>query len=117
METKRVTDWINMVLGVWLVLSPWFLTRDAMQASWFILLLGLGVVIVSIWAMAQPEKPTPEWWNIILGAILFFVPWMLRYYNVGPLAWNSWIVGVAVLCWPSPDCPSGLGCIIGPGFS
>ncbi len=37
-----------------------------------------------------------DWVNLILGAWLFFSPWILQYATGGPGTWNSYIFGIGV---------------------
>ena len=107
MQSKRVTDWINMILGIWLIISPWVLATMMGRAELIVLCLGIGILLVSIWALAQPGTNMPEWWNVVLGAILFFSPWLFGFYRVEQLAWNAWIVGVAVVILAFAGMPLG----------
>lgn len=97
MFKKRVLDWINLLLGVWLIISPWVLKTTANQASTrVVVILGIAVVVASIWALTQIQARAAEWWNVAFGVILFLVPWIFGYINHTRIAWDSWIVGVAV---------------------
>ena len=51
-------EWIDMVLGLWLVASPWLLgfTANA-NAMWTSVVLGLVVAAVSLWAVWDIHHP------------------------------------------------------------
>ena len=38
-----------------------------------------------------------DWINLILGAWLFFSPWLFQYSTTGAASWNSFIFGVAIV--------------------
>lgn len=37
-----------------------------------------------------------DWINVLLGAWLFFSPWLLGYFNMYNAAWNSYVLGIAI---------------------
>ncbi|HKK01647.1 MAG TPA: SPW repeat protein [Desulfuromonadales bacterium] len=97
MGSKRVIDWINLLLGAWLIISPWVLGTVASTTSTILLvLMGIALVAFSVWALVRVENQAAEWWNFFLGALLFFLPWIFSYTSMFSSAVNSWIVGVVV---------------------
>jgi hypothetical protein len=36
-----------------------------------------------------------DWINLVLGAWLFFSPWIMNYTTATTSAWNAWIIGAA----------------------
>jgi hypothetical protein len=51
-------EWANLVLGLWLIASPWLLGFAAKEnAMWTSLALGLLVVAVSLWAVWDYRHP------------------------------------------------------------
>lgn len=38
-----------------------------------------------------------DWVNLVLGAWLFFSPWILQYATGGPGAWNSYVFGIGIV--------------------
>ena len=51
-------EWANLVLGLWLIASPWLLgfTANA-NAMWTVVVLGLLVAAVSLWAVWDVHHP------------------------------------------------------------
>lgn len=50
-------EWINLALGVWLVISPWVLGFSADEtALWNHLIVGLIIGIDAAWAMAKTPR-------------------------------------------------------------
>lgn len=46
---RKWQDWANLVLGLWLVLSPWILGfSGTSSATWNAVLLGLAVGLLSL---------------------------------------------------------------------
>jgi len=111
METKRRwQDWINLILGVWLFITP-FLGMDALNsmAAWNGYIFGVIVAALSIWALAQP-RAWEEWINLVVGVWLILAPFILGFSTNTTAMWNHIVVGViigadalwAALARPSP---------------
>lgn len=99
----RWQDWVNLILGIWLFITPWLWHNTAMGTyatggGWNAWILGVIVVIMALWALGSPAMAFPEGVNIIAGIWLFFSPWIVGFShtNLG-LGWNDWIVGIIVL--------------------
>src|SRR5215831_8518266 len=83
--SNRWQDWLNLLLGAWLFISPWVLGFAQTQAAagagathslaapnaW---IFGVIVVLLSIAALARTQ-PWEEWLNLIAGIWLFISPW------------------------------------------
>jgi hypothetical protein len=49
--TDRALDWINVVLGVWLIIAPFLLGYSALTAAlWNDIIVGIVVVVLAGWA-------------------------------------------------------------------
>jgi uncharacterized membrane protein HdeD (DUF308 family) len=95
--SKRFLDWVNLLLGIWLIVSPWvFGTVSNTVATVVLVVLGIAVVAFSIWALVRLEDSAAEWWNFIVGIVLFLMPWIFKYTTTYSDALNSWAVGVVV---------------------
>lgn len=60
--TDRTLDWINAIVGLWLVLSPFILGFSALSAVAMTnaIVVGIIVIILGIWAAVQFRNPTPR---------------------------------------------------------
>src|SRR6478752_6118314 len=101
-DTYKWQDWINLILAVWLFISPWVLrfypgaAVASIPASWTAWVLGVVVAVFSIAALSR-ARPWEEWINLIAGVLLFISPLVLMYYTVNIVAmWNALIVGALV---------------------
>lgn len=94
--SKRIIDWINLLLGGWLIVSPWVLGTVGGTTSTVLVIMGIALVIFSAWALFRVEERAAEWWNFFMGVLLFLLPWIFNYTTTFSIAWNSWIVGVVV---------------------
>src|SRR6266702_8030063 len=112
----KLQDWSTLVLGVILFLVPvaygtyettanaakclttsastaWFYANSTWDAG----IVSIALIAVSLWALARPGAPVTEWVRIVLGAWLFFAPWILGFAAIGALAWTAWIIGILVV--------------------
>jgi hypothetical protein len=101
----------NVVLAIWLFISPWVLrfvataqvtgnaangpAVAASHASWNAWVLGVIVFLVAVSAIGNLEM-WQEWWSIILGAWIFAAPWALGFTGLVRASWDHWIVGALV---------------------
>ena len=98
-------DWVNLVLAVWLFVSPWVLQFGAGSngiggsavhaAAWNDWVLGVLVFLSALSAIGRMEF-WQEWLNMIFGIWLFVAPWALGFTGLRAAAWDSWIVGAVI---------------------
>jgi len=118
--SNRWQDWLNLVLGAWLFISPWVLgfartstangsvMSSAAPNAW---IFGVIVIILSIAALARTQ-PWEEWLNALAGIWVFISPWALGYAAMSTALWNSLIVGALVFilaCWDLSTMPNRAG--------
>jgi hypothetical protein len=79
MKRNEWQDWVNVVLGVWLVASPWVLgfadQRTAAVAAWAI---GAAVVVFAVIG-AYMREAWEKAITLILGVVLMGAPWILGF--------------------------------------
>jgi len=91
---KHWEDWIGVILGLWLMVSPMVLQYGEMAATQSAFLVGLLLVAVEMVELSV-FRAWEEWINVVLGAWLVASPWVL---GATPLATaNLVIVGFLVL--------------------
>jgi hypothetical protein len=105
-------NWINLLLGIWLFISPWILqfgtnapsqpvaganAIDAVgAAAWNAWISAIAVFIVAATALSRMSF-WPERVNVILGIWIFVAPWVLGFaWGVPNANWDHWIVGALV---------------------
>lgn len=92
---QRWQDWINLILGVWVFLSPFFGIGAIGVAAWNAWIFGIVVAVVSIWALSQPQM-WEEWINMVVGVWLIISPFVLGYTEFTGAMWNHIVVGLVV---------------------
>ncbi len=92
----RWQDWVSLVLGVLLFISPWvFSTSTNGSSSWNAWIVGVIGVILALWTLASLSTATiAEWISLILGVWLFISPWVLGFAALSSAAWTAWIIGI-----------------------
>ncbi len=94
----RWSDGANILLGVWLFLSPWLLgVSDSTAAAWTAWILGLALLGISLFALARPTASFDEGIGVGLGVVLVLAPWVLGYSDLGRAVVNSLITGLIVI--------------------
>jgi SPW repeat len=92
---EATLDIYNLVLGGFLLLSPWLLAFTNETARIDIWVTSAGIVLFSgaaVIVFAEWE----EWINLVLGAWLIVSPWLLGFTHTAAMHWSIGI-GAAVL--------------------
>jgi hypothetical protein len=97
MKEKRWQDWLNLLIGIWLFISPWVVGFAGTEtaASWNAWILGAGIVVFSAIAVSMPQA-WEEVINVLLGIWMVISSWVLGVAN-RPAETNAVIVGLLVI--------------------
>jgi hypothetical protein len=99
MKPRRWQDWVNVVIGAWVVVSPWALdfatNQTPARAAWA---LGAAVVIFAGIAIYMHEA-WEEAINIILGLCLVGAPWALNFADQSNATLNFAASGLLVMAF------------------
>ncbi len=94
MRIQHWQDIASLLVGVWLVMSPFFL-GFAGAAMWITIVLGICVVLFAVEGFVIPSY-LEEWGEILLGAALLAVPWTIGY-EASSATVNSVVCGLLVI--------------------
>ena len=111
-RSNRPQDWANLILAIWLFISPWVLQfgaglapapagaetgplAEVSRAAWNAWVLGVIVFLVALSAIGRMEA-WQEYINMVLGAWTFVAPWALGFTPLGRASWDHWIVGALI---------------------
>ena len=96
-KLKRWQDQVILLLGLWLIVSPWALGY-AQGSPQMINALVSGLVIA---VLAAFDLYKTYFWavivNLLVGVWVAVSPWVLRLADQGAVLWNCLIAGVAVV--------------------
>lgn len=97
MKEKRWQDWLNLLIGIWLFISPWVLgfAGTAMSAAWNAWILGVAIVVFSAIAVSMPQA-WEEVINILLGIWMVISSWVIGVTD-RMVETNAVIVGLLVI--------------------
>jgi len=90
----------NLVLGLWLMISPFVLAlfnERAFRLIWEDLLLGFAIAIFSFWRlMSRQGAAVVDFMIMALGLTTLLNPILYHYLNVEVAAWNNLAVGSVI---------------------
>ncbi|MER8637764.1 SPW repeat protein [Mesorhizobium sp. M1088] len=95
-ETRPVIDILNVIAGIALVLSPWFLGFAAEpHAAWNAWIAGAVIALIAVGALVAFHA-YEEWANLVVGLWTLISPWVLGFSALAAAMWAHVIVGVIV---------------------
>jgi SPW repeat len=91
--SRSGSSWVNILLGIWVIVSPFVLAFHSPKAVWSNVITGavIGILALIRWSMHQPGW---SWLNLILGIWLVISPFVL--FASGVAMWNNVIVGIII---------------------
>jgi len=93
---KRITHWqdyVSVLVGIWLMVSPWVLgIQGNLAAIGNCVVIGGVMVAFAVVEMFIHES-WEEWSEIVLGAWLIGSPWILEFTGIPVAMQNALICG------------------------
>ena len=94
---KNVQDWINLICGILLFVSPWALGfSDNLMAARTAWVGGVVIFVMGAAALMQFAE-WEEWVALIVGALVIIAPWVLGFAAIHPAMWACVALGVIVV--------------------
>jgi len=91
---ESVLDLYNLVLAMFLLISPWLFARANPTAAIDLRVSGAAIAILSLAAMVAFSR-WEEWANLLLGFWLIVSPWVLGFAHTRAMHFSI-VVGAAV---------------------
>lgn len=102
---KHWQDSLNLILGLWVIASPWALGfTDVQYAPVNAVVIGIIIAAMAVWALVAFHE-WEEWVNVFLGLWLFVTPWLFGFAAMSSAAtagsayaasWNFVISGLLI---------------------
>lgn len=96
---KKLFAWIAIILGIWLVISPWLLGYMENLAQWHDSVVGLIITGLGLAFILSKANPTSNWSHVvnsILGLWLFVSGILVFGQTSTATRWNEIFVGILV---------------------
>lgn len=94
--TSQWKDVVNLILGLWLIITPWALNFAAdRRPMWNAVVIGVVIAIAAIAALVSFRK-WEEWIEAVLGLWLIISPYLLGFTTEMNATVNQVIVGIIV---------------------
>ncbi len=118
MNTRHWQERVTLVLGLWVIVSPWTIAHImagpgapagvSAVAMWNHYVIGIAVALLAAAALVA-FKAWEEWLNIALGTWLLVSPWLLGFSVSAALMWNAVIIGALIVAFSGWDLAEAQG--------
>lgn len=97
MHASRPASTLNVIAGIWLVISSWVLGFAGQpMAMWDTFLVGIAVLVLAALRLRASRAAELSWVNFVLGLWLIISPFALGFSSLATAMGNALIVGVLV---------------------
>jgi hypothetical protein len=94
-NASRPASTLNVLAGIWLILSAWILGFNGVPAAvWDAVLVGIVVLVLAACRLGTAGTNGLSWLNLILGIWLIISPFVLGFS--GAAMGNAVILGILV---------------------
>jgi uncharacterized membrane protein len=96
-DNRAAFDIANIVVGLGLLLSPWYLGYAAeTYAAWNAWIVGVAATLIAGAALFAFHR-VEEWANVVLGLWTVIAPWTLGFSAVAAAMWVHVLAGIVVV--------------------
>ena len=93
---KGVPDWINLICGVLLFISPWVLAFSGdMTPATTAWVGGIVIAVMGVAALAQFAE-WEDWVALVAGVLMIIAPWVLGFAAMTYAVWTFVVLGLIV---------------------
>ncbi|HEX5491953.1 MAG TPA: SPW repeat protein [Candidatus Udaeobacter sp.] len=95
-DASAGVSWINIVLGIWVIISPFIVQFTQFPAAmWNNVIVGIVIAVLAIIRTSVPRQTGWSWVNVILGIWMIISPFALGAMTTAVL-WNNIILGIVI---------------------
>ncbi len=96
-DASRPGSALNVIAGIWLIISPWVLGFSNLQTPlWETLLVGIAVLILSAIRLGTVGTEGLSWISFLVGIWLLISPFVLNFSGTSAAMGNDVILGILV---------------------
>jgi hypothetical protein len=96
-DASRPGSTLNVLAGIWLIISTWVVASAGMQAvRWDTLLVGIAVLVLAAIRLGTRGTTGLSWINFLLGIWLILSPFVLGFTAAAGAMTNAIILGILV---------------------
>jgi hypothetical protein len=100
-EVRRLRRllWTNLVLGIWLMLSPFvlrFFYQGVFKITWEDFILGFAIALISfgrLFSHTSEEILITDWIVTVAAVLTFINPLLYNYYGITSATMNNLLIG------------------------
>ena len=93
---KSAPDWINLICGILLFVSPWVLAFSADETAAAAAWLGGATIAVMGFVALVEFAEFEDWFALVAGVLVIIAPWVLDFAAMGYAAWAFVVLGLIV---------------------
>ena len=94
-QNRAGAVWINVLLGIWVIISPFVLAFPSQKAIWNNVAAGIVIGVLAIIRSFMREQLGWSWINVLLAIWLIVSPFVLGFMS-GAALWNNVILGIII---------------------
>ncbi|HLJ97318.1 MAG TPA: SPW repeat protein [Gemmataceae bacterium] len=97
-DASRPASTLNVLAGIWLIISAWVLGYSGVSAAMGdMLIVGIVVLILAAIRLGTPGAVGLSWINVLLGIWLIISPFVLGFTAASAAMSNAIILGILVV--------------------
>ena len=104
-RNRGSNSWLNILLGIWVIISPFVLAFPSPRATWNNVATGIAVGVLAIVRWSTRNQPGWSWITAILGIWLILSPFVFGVVS-GATLWNNGILGIIIAAVALSNAPS-----------
>lgn len=97
MERTRVPMWLNLLAGIWVLISPFVLGFAGVgSALWNNVIIGIVVGLLAASRLWWGQDAWASWVNLVLGIWLIISPYALAFSGIAMAPGNNILFGIII---------------------
>jgi SPW repeat len=94
LENQSKSSWLNVLLGIWVIVSPFVLNYRVPRVVWSDVVAGALVLVIAL-VRASTHQQGWSWINLVLGIWIIISPFVLGFLSEAEM-WNNIALGIII---------------------